>query len=116
MFAKDLRLFKENKNFFDKDLEKNIYLSNKNHLINLNILNFASNSKYKFKDFLDTFKNILKSKTYTFPIDGKYLMQNGMKEGSVLGRVLKVIEDEWITNDFKISNDRVKEIIKSNLS
>ena len=35
----------------NKDLEKNIYLSNKNHLINLNILNFVNNSKYNFKDF-----------------------------------------------------------------
>ena len=36
-----------------------------------------------------------------------------MQEGSTLGKVLKIIEDEWIANDFKISNDRVKEIIKS---
>ena len=43
-------------------------------------------------------------------------MQNGMKEGSTLGRVLKIIEGEWIDNSFKISKDRVKEIIRSNLS
>tara|TARA_B100001094_G_C18107211_1_gene759079 strand:- start:144 stop:1406 length:1263 start_codon:yes stop_codon:yes gene_type:complete len=116
LYAKDLRLLEENKDFFDKDLEKNVYLSNKNHLINLNILNFVSNSKYKLKDFSETFKKILQSKAYTFPIDGKYLIQNGMKEGYALGRVLKIIEDEWIINGFKISNDRVKNIIKSNLN
>ena len=37
-----------------------------------------------------------------------------MKEGSTLGKVLKMIEDEWINNSFKISNDRVKEIIQLN--
>jgi hypothetical protein len=37
-----------------------------------------------------------------------------MREGSELGKVLKIIEDEWIINGFKISKDRVKEIIKSN--
>jgi poly(A) polymerase len=114
LFAKDLKLLGENKDFFDKDLEKNIYLSGKNHLINLNILNFVNNSKYKFKDFSEILKKILQAKTHLFPIDGKYLIQNGMKEGSALGRVLKIIEDEWIANDFNIPKDRVKEIIKSN--
>jgi poly(A) polymerase len=116
LLAKDLKSLKENKDFFDKDLEKNIYLSNKNHLINLNILNFVNNSKYKFKDFSDILKKILQSKAHSFPFDGKYLIQYGMKEGSTLGKVLKIIEDEWIENGFKISNERVKEIIKLNRS
>ena len=115
-FANNLKLFQEDKDFADKDLEKNIYLNNKNHLINLNILNYATNSKYEFKNFAETLKKILKSKVHVFQIDGKYLMQNGMKEGSTLGRVLKIIEGEWIDNSFKISKDRVKEIIRSNLS
>jgi len=113
LLAKDLKLLGENKDFFDKDLEKNIYLSGKNHLINLNILNFVNNSKYKLKDFSEILKKILQSKTHLFPIDGKYLIQNGMKEGLALGKVLKIIEDEWITNGFYISQSRVKEIIKS---
>ena len=116
LYAKDLKLLTENKDFFDKDLEKNIYLSDKNYLINLNILNFIINSKNKFKDFSEKFKKILQCKVYTFPIDGKYLMQMGMKEGHTLGRVLKIIEDEWINNGFKISKERVKEIIKFNLN
>ena len=115
LFAKDLKILAEDKNFFYRDLEKNIYLNNKNYLINLNIINFVNNLKYKLNDFSKIFKMILKSKVHLFPIDGKYLMNNGMKEGSTLGRVLKIIEKEWIANGFKISKDRVKEIIKSNL-
>ena len=49
LLAKDFKLVKENKNFFDKDLEKNIYLTDKNHIIKLNILNFVNNSKYNLK-------------------------------------------------------------------
>ena len=116
LLSNDLKLIKENKDFFDKDLEKNIYLSNKNHLINLNILNFVNNSKCKLNDFLTILKKILQSKEHFLPVDGKYLMQNGMKEGSALGRVLKIIEGEWIINGFKISKDRIKKIINSNLS
>ena len=39
-------------------------------------------------------------------------MNNGMKQGSQMGRVLKKIEEEWIKNNFKISEDQMKEIIR----
>ena len=112
LIARDLLLLKKNKYFFEKDLEKNIYLNCKSHLINLNIINFVSNTKCKFKDFSEILRKILQSKVHTFTIDGKYLMLNGMKEGLLLGEVLKIIEKEWINNGFKISKSRVKEIIK----
>ena len=112
--ARDLRLLRENNDFFGKDLEKNIYLKNKNYLTNLNIINFASNTQYKLKDFSEIMRRILQSKLHTFPFNGKYLIKNGMKEGLALGKVLKMIEDEWINNNFKISKDRVKEIIQLN--
>ena len=83
-------------------------------MINLNILNFASNSKYSFKNFSEATKNILKSKAHKFEIDGKYLMNKGMREGVLLGKVLRKIEEEWMENNFKISDDRVQEIIKQN--
>ena len=111
-FAKYLKLIRENKDFFNKDLEKNIYLFDKNFLINLNILNFVIHPKLKYKDFSETLKKILKSKTYKLSIDGKYLIKNGMRQGSSVGKVLKAIEEEWIKNNFQISKKRVKEIIQ----
>jgi hypothetical protein len=68
------------------------------------------------REFSETLKKILQSKVHVFPINGKYLIDNGMKEGSVLGKVLKMIEEEWISSQFKISKDRVKEIIELNSS
>ena len=112
LLAKNLRLLKENKDFFNKDLEKNIYLNNKNHLISLNILNFVIDTKYKFKDFSENLKKILRSKTYEFNIDGKYLIDNGMEQGVLMGKVLKKIEEEWIKNNFKITKKQVHEIIR----
>ena len=114
LLAKNLKLLQNNKDFFTKDIEKHIYLNDKSHLINLNILNFASNSKYSFKNFSEAMKNILKSKVHKFDIDGKYLMNKGMREGVLLGKVLRKIEKEWMENNFKISDDRVQEIIKQN--
>ena len=31
-----------------------------------------------------------------------------------MGKVLREIEDEWIRNNFKISNDKIEELIKVN--
>ena len=36
-----------------------------------------------------------------------------MKEGAIIGKTLKIIEHEWLENDFRVSNKRVLEIIKS---
>ena len=80
--------------------------------MNLNILNFVINTNVKFKDFSDTLKKILKSKTHEFIIDGKYLMDNGMQQGSLIGKVLKEVEEEWVNNGFEISKERVREIIR----
>ena len=114
LLANNLKLLQDNKDFFIKDMEKHVYFYNKNHLINLNILNFTSNTKNSFKNFSETMKNILKSKIQKFNIDGKYLIERGMREGVLLGKVLRKIEEEWIENNFKISDDRVKEIIRQN--
>tara|TARA_Y100001958_G_C21221763_1_gene547125 strand:- start:878 stop:2146 length:1269 start_codon:yes stop_codon:yes gene_type:complete len=114
LFAENLKLIRENKDFFDTELEKNIYLYDKKHLINLNILNYVIDPKMKQKSFFETVKKILKSKHHKFFIDGKYLMKNGMQQGALIGKVLKVIEKEWIKNNFKITKKRVQELIKTN--
>tara|TARA_Y100001958_G_C21180513_1_gene510473 strand:- start:132 stop:1388 length:1257 start_codon:yes stop_codon:yes gene_type:complete len=111
-FSKNLIKLKNDKHFFEKDLIKNVYLDGKNHLIALNLINFSINSKVKEKDFLKIFNKVLKIKVPVFPIDGEYLKQKGMKEGQSLGKVLKILEKDWINNNFKISNERIEEIIK----
>ncbi len=113
LLANNLETIRENKEFFNKDLEKNIYLHNKNHLINLNILNFAINPKINLKAFFENFRRILKSKSHQFKIDGKYLIENGMQQGELIGKVLDEIEKEWLKNNFQMTKERVKEIIQS---
>ena len=105
---------KNEREFFEKNLIKNVYLNGKNHLIALNLINFSINSKVKINDFTKTLNKILKIKVPIFPINGETLKQKGMQEGQSLGNVLKTLEKEWINNNFKISNERVEEIIKVN--
>ena len=111
-FSKNLIKLKNDKHFFEKDLIKNVYLDGKNHLIALNLIYFSINSKVKEKEFLKIFNKVLKIKVPVFPINGEYLKQKGMKEGQSLGKVLKILEKDWINNNFKISNERIEEIIK----
>ena len=114
LFAKNCKYSKDNKDFFNKNLEKNVYLNGKNHLIYINILSFVIDTKYKLKDFSENLKKILKSKIHKFNINGKYLMDNGMQQSSQMGKVLNKIEEEWIKNNFKITKNQIHEIIRSN--
>ncbi len=113
-FNKDLIELKNDKDYFEKNLAKNIYFNGKKHLIALNLINFSINAKAKSYDFSKTLNKILKTKVPTFPINGELLKEKGMKEGQSLGNVLKELEKEWVKNNFKISNNRIDEIIKIN--
>ena len=48
-----------------------------------------------------------------FYFDGNYLKAKGMKEGILIGKTIKLIEKEWLDNNFSISNERVLKIIKA---
>ena len=112
--ALNLEELKKNKQFLDQDLIKNIYIHGKDHLKALNLINFSINPKTKLYEFKKILNRISKSNIPKFPIDGEFLKQNGLKEGKTLGKILKKIEKEWIDNSFKISNERVKELIRVN--
>ena len=113
-FHKNLIKLKNEKKFFEEDLIKNVYLYGKDHLVALNLINYSINSKVKFRDFSKILNKILKIKVPIFPIDGGFLKQKGMQEGQSLGNVLNILEREWMKNNFKISKERIKEIIREN--
>ena len=113
-FHKNLIKLKNDKKFFEEDLIKNVYLFGKNHLVALNLINYSINSKVKRSDFSKILNKILKIKVPIFPIDGGFLKQKGMQEGQSLGNVLNILEREWINNNFKISEERIREIIREN--
>ena len=83
----------------------------KEHLQKLLILNFVSNKKVKFKDYLNISNSIEKISIPLFPFDGKYLKKRGMKEGAIMGKTLVMLQNEWVNNGFKISDQRISKII-----
>ena len=113
LIAKNFMRIRKEKNFFSKDLQKNIYFFGKKHLENLNLLYFSSNKKIKLKDYLQVTKNINKLAVPKFPYNGNYLKKKCMTEGTSIGKILELIENDWLKNDFKISDQRVLEIIEN---
>ena len=111
LLAKNFINFKVNKNFFQNDLKKNIFYFGKEHLQKLLILNFVSNKKVKFKDYLNISNSIEKISIPLFPFDGKYLKKRGMKEGAIMGKTLVMLQNEWVNNGFKIFDEEISKII-----
>jgi len=116
LLAKDFLHLIEKRNFFTKDLKKNIYLYGKNHLKLLNILNFCITKSFKIDQFSIIMKDIEKANVPVFPYDGNFLKKQGFKEGVILGKVLKKIELEWIKNNFNISEEKILKIIKEHIN
>ncbi len=113
LLAKNFTNFNVEKSFFQNHLKKNIFYFGKEHLNELNMLNFASNKKIKLKDFLNTSKIIEKISIPIFPFDGKYLKNKGIKEGAMMGKILILLKNDWVNNDFTISDKQILKIINS---
>ena len=111
ILANNFTNLNESKKFFQRDLKKNFYYLGKNHLKALNLINYLINSKSKLQDYLKTLKIIDKISLPKFPIDGNYLKDRGIKQGENIGKVLKILEKEWLSNNFKISDQKIFKII-----
>ena len=112
LFAQNYIKIKENKNFFLKDIKKNIFNFGKHHIKVLSLLSFIDNKKVKLADFLKISKTIDNTNPPDFPFDGKYLKDKGIKEGVIMGKVLRLLKEEWLKNDFKLKEEQILKIIK----
>ncbi len=108
-------------NFFkEKNLQKNFTKSNLNNIfyyegkqvIN-DILNYrfitSKKNTQEIKKLIDFYKNKLIPK---MPISAEFLMKKfNIPEGKQMGIKLKIIEKEWVKNNFQISNKQVNQIV-----
>jgi tRNA nucleotidyltransferase/poly(A) polymerase len=112
LLAKNFINSSENKEFFQNDLKRNVFYFGKEHVTILNVLNCLDNKKIEPQNYLNIFNAIKKLSLPKFPFDGEYLKNKGVKEGAIMGKILKMLEDEWIKNDFNISDQEILKIIK----
>ena len=99
--------------FSEKNLNKFFYLYGKRAVID--ILCYRLFSLKKIDKKLLNFITIFESKILpTMPINAKKLMKKyDILEGKLLGKKLKLIEEEWIKNNFQLSEKQIDEIINN---
>ena len=111
LLASNFLNIKKDKKYFQSELKKNIFYFGKTHLKQLNTLNFLASKNIKMKDYLNTMNIIEKISLPKLPFDGQFLKNRGIKEGVIMGKILRSLENDWVNNDFKISDQRISKII-----
>ena len=112
---KNLKEHKISKNYFKKDLKKNIYFTGKNEIKDLAILIFFINKNLTYKDLKKLIYDIEKTPIPKFPYDGKFLIDKGFSEGKKIGSILKKLEKNWVKNNYKLTEKDVSSIIEKEI-
>ena len=105
---------KINKNTFtEKNLIKNLYFDGKESV--MDIINFKIITTKKIDQKLVILKNLFENKNLPkFPLETKNLMKEyDLIEGKTLGKKLRLLEEFWVNNDFKITKDQIDEIVRN---
>ncbi len=108
--------FKEKNNsklFTKNNMDKVFYYQGKK--VVLDILNYKM---IKSKKIDNSFKELInyyeKKMTPIMPVNADFLMEKyKISEGKQLGDKLRIIEEHWVKNNFKISDEDVDNIVKS---
>ena len=103
---------KKNKNFFGKDLKKNIFYHGKRRMTSLAKFYFISKNKKNYLDLKNILNNISSVSIPKFPITGTYLLEKGFKSGRKIGEVLKEAEKLWIKNNFDLKDEELSNLLK----
>ena len=101
-------------NFFsEKNFHKLVYYNDKSLVIDLIDFKICV-SKKDITKMIKLKKLIIETNKPIFPIKAKNLIDEyNLKEGRELGTKLKKIEDVWVQNNFKITNQEVNRIINN---
>tara|TARA_Y100000591_G_scaffold323127_1_gene340432 strand:+ start:1713 stop:2954 length:1242 start_codon:yes stop_codon:yes gene_type:complete len=114
LFFKVLKDIKLNKEFFLKNLKKNIFKYGKDNLKNLLLIESSISKKNNNSSIKSIFEEIHNTNIPKFPLTGNDLINKGVKEGKKVGEILDRIEKKWIENDFKIKEEEIKILIQQN--
>ena len=99
------------KSFSEKNLNRYFYFYGKQAVID--ILSYRLFYLKKIDKKLLNFIDIFKSKVLpTMPVGAKILMEKyDIPEGKKLGNKLKMIEEEWVNNNFQLSTKQINKIV-----
>ena len=99
--------------FSEKNLWKIFYTNGKQCLFDL-IYFEIFRSKLVNKKLIDLLAFFNDKEIPIFPIKATHLIKNyNLSEGKMIGIKLKKIEEKWISNDFKISENEISQLLKN---
>tara|TARA_A100001011_G_scaffold374528_1_gene435108 strand:- start:2429 stop:3718 length:1290 start_codon:yes stop_codon:yes gene_type:complete len=111
-FSEAFKNYKIEKNYFKKDLRKNIYFLGKKFIKKIAIFSFLENINLKESELVNILNKIEKTSFPNFSYNGEYLKKKGIEEGKKIGEALKELEDKWVKSDFSLSDDDANIIIE----
>ena len=112
LFHMSLLESKKNKNFFNKDLSKNIYLKGKKFMLEFNKLFYFLTKHHTLQKYKLVLKEINNFQIPHFKYDGNFLLSKGFSEGKNLGELIKKIEKAWVDNNFHLSDLEVQNLLE----
>ena len=109
--SKNIENMKSEKFYSKENIKKLIYLSNREHVNDLLLFSISANNKIKNFNVEKLIDFANACEIPKFPISGNYLKKYGYETGHALGKKLKLLEEQWIKNNFDID----KKIVRKSL-
>ena len=106
-------LFSEKDYFNKKNLQRIFYFNNKSYVIDLLDLKIF-NSKTVPKKLIQLKKYFEEFKKPIFPLKAQDLLEKyNLKEGKEFGQKIRLLEDLWLNNSFKLSNKEIDNVLNN---
>ncbi len=115
LFSNFLKEIKLNKDFFSKDIKKNIFSYGRINMKNFFLINYAINKKNSIAQTKEILKKINKISIPILPVTGNDILKLGVSSGRKVGEILKEIEKKWLNNNFEIKDDEIKVLVRKYL-
>ena len=98
--------------FSEKNMNKILYYKGKATLIDILIFRMFKLKKRVDDHIIELIKKYEEKRIPIMPIKAEFLMSKfNIPEGKILGDKLRLIENEWVSNNFQISDQEVENII-----
>ena len=100
--------FKINNKLRKNDIERILYLTDKQSLVGLAILSWVFSSSIAIdKKWKSILTQINKTNVPIFPLKAEDLLNFGLEEGPIIGEILKEIEQDWINSCFELNKEEL---------
>jgi len=112
-FIENHELFSEKDHFNKKNLQRIFYFYNKSYVIDLLDLKIF-NSKSAPKKLIELKKYFEQFEKPIFPLKAQDLLEKyKLKEGKEFGQKIRLLEEMWLNNSFKISNNEIDNVFRN---